>query len=69
MKNKKTLMILALAVTLSGVLSACSFGGDEPKEIVEATPHQNPQRRRILLLHLQRLHSRPHIHLLIDPFL
>lgn len=42
MKNKKTLMILALAVTLSGVLSACSFGGDEPEEIVEATPTPEP---------------------------
>ncbi len=42
MKNKKTLMILALAVTLSGVLSACNFGGDEPAEVVEATPTPEP---------------------------
>ena len=42
MKNKKTLMILALAVTLSGVMSACNFGGDDPAETVEVTPTPEP---------------------------
>lgn len=42
MKNKKTLLILAMAVTLSGVMSACSFGGDEPEEVVEVTPTPEP---------------------------
>lgn len=41
MKNKKILAVLALAVTLSMAMSACSFGGDKPDEqevVVTPTP-------------------------------
>lgn len=38
MKNKKSLLILAMAVTLAGAMSGCSFGGEEPEEVVETTP-------------------------------
>ena len=43
MKNKKSLLILAMAVTLAGTMSACSFGGEEPEEVVETTPTPETQ--------------------------
>ena len=44
MKNKKVLAMLVMTVALSGVLTACGFGGDEPEEqvVVEATPTPEP---------------------------
>ena len=44
MKNKKILAILALTMSLSCVMTACSFGGDEPEQqvIVEETPTPEP---------------------------
>lgn len=43
MKNKKILAILALTVTLSGAMTACSFGGGEPdNEVVTVTPTPEP---------------------------
>lgn len=43
MKNKKLVAILALTLSLSGVLSACGFGGgDKPDEVVETTPTPEP---------------------------
>ena len=40
MKNKKVLAMLVMTVALSGVLTACGFGGDKPEDqvVVEATP-------------------------------
>ena len=44
MKNKKVLAMLVMTAALSGVLTACGFGGDEPEEqvVVEATPTPEP---------------------------
>lgn len=42
MKNKKILTILAMTVTLSMAMSACSFGGEKPDEVVEVTPTPEP---------------------------
>ena len=44
MKHKKILAILALTMSLSCVMTACSFGGDEPEQqvIVEETPTPEP---------------------------
>lgn len=44
MKNKKVLAMLVMTMALSGVLTACGFGGDEPEDqvIVEATPTPEP---------------------------
>lgn len=42
MKNKKLLLIAALAAALSGTMTACNFGGEEPEEVVEATPTPEP---------------------------
>lgn len=44
MKNKKILAMLVMTMALSGVLTACGFGGDDPEEqvIVEATPTPEP---------------------------
>ncbi len=42
MKNKKILAILAMTVTLSMAMSACSFGGEKPDEVVEVTPTPEP---------------------------
>lgn len=44
MKNKKILAILALTVTLSGAMTACSFGGGDPddQEVVTVTPTPEP---------------------------
>ena len=32
MKNKKVLAMLVMTVALSGALTACGFGGDEPED-------------------------------------
>lgn len=44
MKNKKVLAMLVMTVALSGVLTACGFGGDKPEDqvVVEATPTPEP---------------------------
>ena len=44
MKNKKGLAMLVMTVALSGVLTACGFGGDKPEDqvVVEATPTPEP---------------------------
>ena len=44
MKNKKVLAMLVMTVALSGALTACGFGGDEPEDqvVVEATPTPEP---------------------------
>lgn len=44
MKNKKIFAILAMTISLSGIMTACSFGGDEPEEqeVVETTPTPEP---------------------------
>ena len=44
MKNKKVLAKLVMTVALSGVLTACGFGGDKPEDqvVVEATPTPEP---------------------------
>lgn len=44
MKNKKILAMLAMCVTLSVVMTACGFGGEEPEEqqVVEVTPTPEP---------------------------
>lgn len=43
MKNKKILALLAMTVVFSSVMTACSFGGDEPEQVVvEATPTPKP---------------------------
>lgn len=44
MKNKKILAMLVMTMALSGVLTACGFGGDDPEEqvIVETTPTPEP---------------------------
>lgn len=44
MKNKKVLAMLVMIVALSGVLTACGFGGDKPEDqvVVEATPTPEP---------------------------
>lgn len=41
MKNKKILALLAMTVIASGVMTACSFGGDEPEQVV-VTPTPEP---------------------------
>lgn len=45
MKNKRMLAILALTISLSGMLTACGFGGDEPEMIVENTPTPEPTKK------------------------
>lgn len=45
MKNKKVLTILAMAISMSVVFSACIFGGDDPEEeqvVTEVTPTPEP---------------------------
>ena len=44
MKNKKVLAMQVMTVALSGVLTACGFGGDKPEDqvVVEATPTPEP---------------------------
>jgi hypothetical protein len=44
MKNKKILALLAMTITLSCVMTACSFGGDDGQEqvIVEEEPTPEP---------------------------
>lgn len=42
MKNKRLLAMLAMTLTLSGVMTACGFGGDKPEEVVTATPTPAP---------------------------
>ena len=42
MKNKKFIALLAMTVALSGVMTACSFGGGkEDSVVVESTPTPN----------------------------
>lgn len=42
MKNKKILAFLAMAISVSCIMTACSFGGDEPEEQVVVTPTPEP---------------------------
>lgn len=42
MKNKKIFALLAMTVVMSGAMSACGFGGDEPDQVVVATPTPKP---------------------------
>lgn len=44
MKNKKILALAAMAISLSCIMTACSFGGDDPEEqvVVETTPTPEP---------------------------
>lgn len=42
MKNKRILALLAMTVMISGAMSACGFGKDEPEQVVVATPTPKP---------------------------
>ena len=46
MKNKKFIALLAMTVALSGVMTACSFGGGkEDSVVVESTPTPTPAKK------------------------
>ncbi len=46
MKNKKIIALLAMTVALSGVMTACSFGGGkEDSVVVESTPTPTPAKK------------------------
>ena len=46
MKNKKFIALLAMTVALSGVMTACGFGGDKKDSVVvEATPTPTPAKK------------------------
>ena len=46
MKNKKFIALLAMTVALSGVMTACGFGGDKNDSVVvEATPTPAPAKK------------------------
>ena len=46
MKNKKFIALLAMTVALSGVMTACGFGGDkEDSVVVESTPTPTPAKK------------------------
>ena len=46
MKNKKFIALLAMTVALSGVMTACSFGGDKKDSVVvESTPTPTPVKK------------------------
>ena len=46
MKNKKFIALLAMTVALSGVMTACSFGGGkEASVVVESTPTPTPAKK------------------------
>ena len=46
MKNKKFIALLAMTVALSGVMTACSFGGDKKDSVVvESTPTPTPAKK------------------------
>lgn len=46
MKNKKIIALLAMTVALSGVMTACSFGGDKKDSVVvESTPTPTPAKK------------------------
>ena len=46
MKNKKFIALLAMTVALSGVMTACGFGGDKKDSVVvESTPTPTPAKK------------------------
>ena len=51
MKNKKFIALLAMTVALSGVMTACSFGGGkEDSVVVESTPTPTPAKKAKLTI-------------------
>lgn len=63
MKNKKFIALLAMTVALSGVMTACSFGGGkEDSVVVESTPTPTPAKKRRLHRLLQQTHRIQPIH-------
>ena len=65
MKNKKFIALLAMTVALSGVMTACSFGGGkEDSVVVESTPTPTPAKKHRLL---QQTHRIQPIHPRINP--
>ena len=42
MAYKKIIMMLAVTVAMAGTMSACSWGGDAPEEVVMTTPTPEP---------------------------
>ena len=68
MKNKKFIALLAMTVALSGVMTACSFGGGkEDSVVVESTPTPTPAKKAQLHRLLRQMHRTQPTHPRINP--